>query len=91
MSPDESHSLIPDMRLSELLLLELRDRLEAVLSTRDRVQALLNAVVLVGSDLDLETVLHRIVETATTLVDAAYGALGVVGEGAHSSSSSPSG
>ncbi|WP_066370249.1 sensor histidine kinase [Herbidospora mongoliensis] len=80
MSPDESHSLIPDMRLGELLL-ELRDRLEAVLSTRDRVHALLNAVVLVGSDLDLETVLHRIVETATTLVDAAYGALGVVGEG----------
>ncbi|MFI9561231.1 sensor histidine kinase [Nonomuraea endophytica] len=45
----------------------------------DRVHALLDAVVLVGSDLDLDTVLHRIVATATTLVDAAYGALGLVG------------
>ncbi|MGS2648954.1 GAF domain-containing protein, partial [Streptosporangium sp. G12] len=54
--------------------------LEAVLATRDRVHALLEAVVAVGSDLDLETVLRRIVETATTLVDATYGALGVAGD-----------
>ncbi|MFB9877727.1 GAF domain-containing sensor histidine kinase [Planobispora siamensis] len=67
------------MRLDELLA-ELQVRLEAVLATRDRVHALLEAVVSVGSDLDLETVLRRIVATATTLVDAGYGALGVVGE-----------
>ncbi|GLW07009.1 histidine kinase [Microtetraspora sp. NBRC 13810] len=70
---------MPSMRLDELLA-ELQVRLEAVLATRDRVHALLDAVVLVGSDLDLETVLRRIVETATTLVDAGYGALGVVGQ-----------
>ncbi|WP_344317454.1 sensor histidine kinase [Acrocarpospora pleiomorpha] len=68
------------MRLDELLA-ELQVRLNAVLATRDRVHALLEAVVSVGSDLDLETVLRRIVETATTLVDASYGALGVVGQG----------
>ncbi|WP_184547910.1 sensor histidine kinase [Streptosporangium becharense] len=68
------------MRLDELLA-ELQLRLEAVLATRDRVHALLDAVVSVGSDLDLETVLRRIVQTATTLVDAGYGALGVVGQG----------
>ncbi|GAA2852771.1 two-component system sensor histidine kinase [Streptosporangium fragile] len=67
------------MRLDELLA-ELQVRLEAVLATRDRVHALLDAVVSVGSDLDLETVLRRIVQTATTLVDASYGALGVVGQ-----------
>nr|SBO97891.1 GAF:ATP-binding region, ATPase-like [Nonomuraea gerenzanensis] len=67
------------MRLDELLT-ELQVRLNAVLATRDRVHALLEAVVSIGSDLDLETVLRRIVETATTLVDAGYGALGVVGE-----------
>ncbi|GAA4039435.1 two-component system sensor histidine kinase [Nonomuraea soli] len=67
------------MRLDELLS-ELQVRLNAVLATRDRVHALLDAVVSVGSDLDLETVLRRIVETATNLVDASYGALGVVGE-----------
>ncbi|WP_214411651.1 sensor histidine kinase [Sphaerisporangium fuscum] len=73
-------SLVPQMRLDELLS-ELQVRLEAVLATRDRVHALLDAVVAVGSDLDLETVLRRIVETATTLVDATYGALGRIGEG----------
>lgn len=67
------------MRLDELLS-ELQVRLNAVLATRDRVHALLDAVVSVGSDLDLETVLRRIVETATNLVDASYGALGVVGQ-----------
>ncbi|MEU0568537.1 GAF domain-containing protein [Nonomuraea sp. NPDC005983] len=71
-------ALMPQMRLDELLA-ELQVRLNAVLATRDRVHALLEAVVLVGSDLDLETVLRRIVETATKLVDASYGALGVVG------------
>lgn len=71
--------MVPRMRLDELLS-ELQTRLEAVLATRDRVHALLDAVVSVGSDLDLETVLRRIVETATTLVDASYGALGVIGE-----------
>ncbi|MFC4062612.1 GAF domain-containing protein [Planomonospora corallina] len=79
MTDRERHALSPHMRLDDLLA-ELQTRLEAVLATRDRVHALLEAVVSVGSDLDLETVLRRIVETATTLVDAAYGALGVVGE-----------
>ncbi|MEQ4721195.1 GAF domain-containing protein [Nonomuraea sp. B19D2] len=67
------------MRLDELLA-ELQTRLDAVLSTRDRVHALLEAVVSVGSELDLEGVLRRITETATGLVDAGYGALGVVGQ-----------
>ncbi|MDP9867817.1 MULTISPECIES: sensor histidine kinase [Streptosporangium] len=79
MADIDPGALIPHMRLDELLS-ELQVRLEAVLATRDRVHALLNAVVSVGSDLDLETVLRRIVETATTLVDATYGALGVIGE-----------
>jgi len=67
------------MRLDDLLS-ELQVRLQAVLATRDRVHALMEAVVSVGSDLDLETVLRRIVETATRLVDATYGALGVIGQ-----------
>ncbi|MBB2740890.1 UNVERIFIED_ORG: signal transduction histidine kinase [Microbispora rosea subsp. rosea] len=71
--------MIPQTHLDGLLA-ELHTRLQAVLSTRDRVHALLEAVVSVGGDLDLETVLRRIVETAATLVDARYGALGVIGE-----------
>ncbi|RFU42787.1 GAF domain-containing protein [Actinomadura logoneensis] len=44
------------------------------------MRTLLDAVLAVGSDLDLEVVLRRIVESAVTLVDARYGALGVLGE-----------
>lgn len=42
--------------------------------------SLLEAIVAVGSELDLTTVLYRIIEAAVTLVDATYGALGVIGE-----------
>lgn len=47
---------------------------------RDRTHALLEAVIAVGSDLDLQTVLRHITEAAVTLVDAQYGALGVIGQ-----------
>jgi signal transduction histidine kinase len=39
---------------------------------------LLDALLVVGTGLDLQTVLHRIVEAAVQLVDAQYGALGVI-------------
>jgi signal transduction histidine kinase len=71
--------VLPQLRLDDLLA-ELQTRLAAVLVTRDRVHALLEAVVSIESDLELDTVLHRIVEAATTLVDARYGALGVIGD-----------
>ena len=41
--------------------------------------ALLEAVAAISSDLDLRSVLERIVEAATQLTDAQYGALGVIG------------
>ena len=45
-----------------------------------QLRRLLDAVLSVGSELDLPTVLRRIVEAATDLVDARYGALGVLDE-----------
>jgi signal transduction histidine kinase len=39
---------------------------------------LLDALLVVGTGLDLQTVLHRIIEAAVKLVDAQYGALGVI-------------
>jgi GAF domain-containing protein len=72
--------LLPHLQLDELLS-ELQTRLQAVLGTRDRMRGLLEAVVAIGSGLDLESTLRRIVETAVGLVDATYGALGVIGEG----------
>jgi signal transduction histidine kinase len=50
-----------------------------VRSSRDRVRQLLEAVVGIGSGLDLETALTRILQAAVALVDARYGALGVLG------------
>jgi signal transduction histidine kinase len=44
------------------------------------LRQLLDAVVAVGSGLDLPTMLHRITELAVELVDARYGALGVLDE-----------
>jgi signal transduction histidine kinase len=75
---DEVSRVLPQLRIDELLD-ELQTRLAAVRSSRDRVRQLLEAVVGIGSGLDLETALTRIVQAAVTLVDAQYGALGVLG------------
>ena len=79
MESAKPRPLIPSLRLDELLD-ELQVRLQAVLSTRDRVYSLLEAVVSLGSNLDLEVLLRRTVETAVTLADARYGAMGVIGQ-----------
>ena len=80
MGAENRPELLPQLQLDELLA-ELQARLAAVLATRDRMRSLLEAVVAIGSGLDLESTLRRIVETAVGLVDATYGALGVIGEG----------
>ncbi|MEU4385657.1 GAF domain-containing protein [Promicromonospora sp. NPDC023805] len=46
---------------------------------RDRTNLLLEVVSTLGRGLELEALLHRIVEAAVELVDARYGALGVLG------------
>jgi signal transduction histidine kinase len=65
------------VRLDELLQ-EMLDRVGEVVTSRERLRALLDAVVGIGSDLDLRSTLQRIVEAACALVGARYGALGVV-------------
>jgi signal transduction histidine kinase len=82
VDPDVSGrpEFLPQLQLDELLS-ELQSRLQAVLSSRDQMRGLLEAVVAVSSGLDLESTLRRIVETAVRLVDATYGALGVIGDG----------
>lgn len=75
---DEVSRVLPQLRIDELLD-ELQTRLASVRSSRDRVRQLLEAVVGIGSGLDLEAALTRIVQAAMTLVDARYGALGVLG------------
>ncbi|WP_406864671.1 GAF domain-containing protein [Streptomyces sp. HUAS MG47] len=75
-SPD---ARLPRLRLDELLD-ELQARIDEVRGTRDRLNGLLEAVMSVGRELDLPQVLRGIVEAAVSLVDAEYGALGVIGE-----------
>ncbi|MEU6300398.1 sensor histidine kinase [Streptomyces erythrochromogenes] len=69
----------PRLRLDELLD-ELQVRMDEVRGTRDRLNGLLEAVMSVGRELDLPQVLNGIVEAAVVLVDAEYGALGVIGD-----------
>ena len=79
MDPTDTHPVLPHLRLDDLLA-EVQIRLQAVLAARDRMHGLLEAVVAVGGHLDVEMVLQKIVEAAVNLVDARYGALGVIGE-----------
>ena len=65
-------------RLRELLT-EVQDRVEGIVAeTRDRMDALLDAVIAVSSGLELDNTLRQIVQAAINLVDAKYGALGVL-------------
>jgi signal transduction histidine kinase len=66
------------VRLDELLQ-ELLDRVGEVMAARERLDELLQAVVGVGSDLDLHSTLRRIVASACRLAGARYAALGVIG------------
>ena len=79
MENDKPAALLPSLRLDDLLA-ELQVRLNAVLTTRDRVNALFEAVVAIGTNLDIEVVLRGIVEAAVGLVDAKYGAMGVISD-----------
>ncbi|MDG9701622.1 GAF domain-containing protein [Streptomyces sp. DH37] len=79
MGSEKDAGRLPRLQLDELLD-ELQARVDAVRGTRDRVHSLLEAVMSVGQELDLAHALQRIVEAAVLLVDAEYGALGVIGE-----------
>lgn len=69
---------LSQLRLRELLV-EVQDRVEQIVRGRDRLDGLVEAMLVVNSGLDLDTTLRTIVRTATNLVDARYGALGVRG------------
>ncbi|MGO4203820.1 GAF domain-containing protein [Rhodococcus sp. TAF43] len=61
----------------EELLADMRSRLVDSVATPARLRELLEAVLVVGAGLELDSILQRIVQAATTLLDARYGALGV--------------
>ncbi len=71
---------LSQLRLRELLA-EVQERIAQIVEGRDRLDGLVEAMLVVTSDLDLDTTLRTIVHTAIELVDARYGALGVRGSG----------
>ncbi|MGF7234073.1 MAG: GAF domain-containing protein [Frankia sp.] len=76
--PDMAFPAVARLELDELLT-QLVERARDVQATQGRLRALLRANRAVTADLDLPSVLRRIVEAACELVDARYGALGVIG------------
>jgi signal transduction histidine kinase len=75
----------PDGPRSELerTIGELVERAQKVLETQGRLRALLQANRAVVEQLELEQMLRSIAEAAVSLVDAEYGALGVVSPDGH--------
>ncbi|MFC0432027.1 GAF domain-containing protein [Kutzneria buriramensis] len=66
------------LRLNELVA-ELSSYVAELSVAKTQVQGLLDAVMAVSTGLDLDETLHQIVQAAVNLVDAEFGALGVLG------------
>lgn len=67
---------LSQLRLRELLV-EVQERVGQIVEGRDRLDGLLEAMLVVTSGLELDATLRSIVNSATNLVDARYGALEV--------------
>lgn len=67
---------LSQLRLRELLT-EVQDRVEQIVASGDRLDGLIEAMLVVTAGLELDATLRSIVQTATHLVDAQYGALEV--------------
>src|ERR1700733_11577461 len=63
------------------LVSRLHEQLDELVAARDQMEQLVRVIVEIGSDLDLDVTLHRIVHAAMELTDARYGALGIRGAG----------
>jgi hypothetical protein len=55
------------------------DQHDELVAARDQMERLVRAIVEIGSDLDLDVTIHRIVNAAIELAGARYGALGIRG------------
>lgn len=76
--PQPLRTTLSALRLRELLI-EVQERVEQIVEGRDRLDGLLEAMLVVTSGLDLDATLRTIVNSATGLVEARYGALEVHG------------
>lgn len=74
----QQRNTLSALHLRELLT-EVQDRIEQIVKGRDRLDGLVAAMLVVTSGLELDVTLRTIVHTASELIDARYGALGVRG------------
>ena len=56
---------------------QMNEQLDELVEARDQLQKLVQVIVGIGSDLDVDVTLHRVVNAAMELTDARYGALGI--------------
>ncbi|MGH3959941.1 sensor histidine kinase [Mycobacterium sp.] len=61
------------------LVRRMHEQLDELLAARDQMEQLLRIIVDIGSNLDLDVTMHRIVKAAMELAGARYGALGIYG------------
>ena len=59
------------------LVHRMHEQLDELLAARDQMEQLLQVIVEIGSDLDLDATLRRIIRAARQLTSAPYGALAV--------------
>ncbi|WP_041782070.1 SpoIIE family protein phosphatase [Mycolicibacterium chubuense] len=59
------------------LVSRMHEQLDELVAARDQMEHLIRAIVAIGSDLDLDVTLRRIVDAAKELSGARYGALGM--------------
>lgn len=80
LDPMSVDPVFPEVARLELddMLTQLVQRAQDVMAARDRMRVLLRATRAVAADLDLPVVLRQIVGSARELVNAQYGALGVI-------------
>lgn len=55
----------------------MHEQLDDLVAARDQMEQLVRVIVEIGSDLDLDVTLHRVVNAAMELTGARYGALGI--------------
>jgi serine phosphatase RsbU (regulator of sigma subunit)/anti-sigma regulatory factor (Ser/Thr protein kinase) len=56
---------------------QINDQLDELVAARDQMERLVRVIVEIGSNLELDVTLHRIVDAAVELTDARYGAVGI--------------
>jgi serine phosphatase RsbU (regulator of sigma subunit)/anti-sigma regulatory factor (Ser/Thr protein kinase)/transcriptional regulator with GAF, ATPase, and Fis domain len=59
------------------LMSQAGEQLDELVAARDQMEKLVRVIVEIGSDLELDVTLHRIVNAAMDLTEARYGALGI--------------